>query len=739
MYYKVKITALPEAAYGRSVKTGQQMNGALAIQPTAMGGADIDQYIGEESLKVKKTMAPIKDISKANVEVEKDEVIMTDNGDGIPETYVAGGKRHSEGGTPLNLPDDSFIYSDTRSMRLKDPEILKMFGKKGGSYTPAELAKQYDINKYRQILQDPNSDAIDKKTAELMIRNYTMKLGGLALAQEGKKAFPQGIPKVAEPFMEAMGIKEEDLMPTYQSQMPQQQDEEEPINAPEEEMAQQEMMAPQDQMMMDPSMMAMPDMQAPMAAYGMAMGGYSMPFAPDYKYGGLYKAIEGVSMDPLEEVDPYEGGKTQAGSKTPTGKSNAYSAANEPADVHLGKWEKLIPGIKSMSDAQAQKAMYEWSLANDPDAIKAMWIDSGLTAQGLRDPNLKRLTKNGTGVFDPATLDDPAVLAALERAYVDGKFGRRQLHAKPPKTAEVKAEEPKVTAEEPETKIEIKTEPGKQQINRPDLFTMPMAPQPRVVPAEWTSPDIMNFYGALKDRNSLRQYFPWAAPVDMEEMEPTYLDPTRELAQQSEDANIASQALAMFTGPKAYSSRASQIQGQGAKQAANTLSRYNNANVGIANQFEQANVGIRNQERMANQAISKQIYDQTVLTNANMDRDKRLADSVVRQAKATGWKNASDIAMINATSDQYDIDPRTGNIIFRGGKKPRADKAKDFDDFFQYYRGLGLEPKDARENAKAALGNYSGYTGPARYDNYDEYKAGGVFVLGPGMLPPLIM
>jgi hypothetical protein len=730
MYYKVKITGLPEAADGRSVKTGQQMNGALAIQPTAMGGADIDQYIGEEGIKVKKTMEPIKDISKANVEVEKNEVIMTDNGDGIPETYVAGGKRHVNGGTPLNLPDDSFIFSDTRSMRLKDPEILKMFGKKKGSYTPAELAKQYDINKYRQILQDPNSDAIDKKTAELMIRNYTMKLGGLALAQEGKKAFPQGIPKVAQPFMEAMGIKEENLMPTYQSQMPPQQDEEEPINGPEEEMAEQQMMAPQDQMMMDPSMMAAPDMQAPMAAYGMEMGGYSMPFNPDYAYGGLFKAPYGAAVTGVDDVTPYEGGKTRAGSYTPTGRSNAYSSVNEPPDVHLAKWETVVPGISSMSDAEAQKAMYDWSLANNPDAIKAMWKEWGITTEGKKYASLRALAPSG--VFSDEVLNDPANLEALRAAYVDGKFGARQIQPKLPE------QEPE-KEEEPETKIEIQTEPGKQQINRPGLFTMPMVPQPKVAPAEWTSPDIMNYYGALKDRNSLREYFPWAAPVDLEEMEPTYLDPTRELAQQSEDANIASHALAMFTGPKGYSSRASQVQGQGAKQAADTLSRYNNANVGIANQFEQANVTTRNQERMSNQAISKQIYDQTVLTNATYDRDKRLADSVVRQAFATGWKNASDIAMINATSDQYDIDPRSGTVVFRGGKKPRADKAKDFDDFFQYYRSLGLSPRDARENAKAALGNYSGYAGPAMTDKYDEYKAGGIFVLGPGMLPPMIM
>ena len=46
MYHRVKIKKLPNKAFG-GTKTGQQTaDGALAIQPTAMGDADIDQYIG---------------------------------------------------------------------------------------------------------------------------------------------------------------------------------------------------------------------------------------------------------------------------------------------------------------------------------------------------------------------------------------------------------------------------------------------------------------------------------------------------------------------------------------------------------------------------------------------------------------------------------------------------------------------------------------------------------------------
>ena len=89
-----------------------------------------------------------------------------------------------------------------------------MFNKPCGkkSYTPAELAKPYDINKYRTILEDPDSDEMTRKTAELMIKKFVIKLGALALAQEGKKGFPQGIPEVAKPYMEPVASSQETFL-----------------------------------------------------------------------------------------------------------------------------------------------------------------------------------------------------------------------------------------------------------------------------------------------------------------------------------------------------------------------------------------------------------------------------------------------------------------------------------------------------------------------------------------------
>lgn len=211
MLKKVRIKKLPQA------KTGFQVQGSLYNDVPAMGGgADYNAYMGKPKLEVSKYITAVPR-DEANLEAEGGETVFGDiNGDGMPEHKTIKGPRHSAGGVPLKLPDDTFIFSDTKSMKIKDPQFLAVFGKGKGSYTPADLAKQYDLEKYRKILQDPNSDALDKKTAELMLKNYTLKLGALALAQESKKGFPQGIPAVAKPYMEAMGIAPEDVLPEKQ-------------------------------------------------------------------------------------------------------------------------------------------------------------------------------------------------------------------------------------------------------------------------------------------------------------------------------------------------------------------------------------------------------------------------------------------------------------------------------------------------------------------------------------------
>lgn len=163
--------------------------------------------------KVNKTLKPTNALN-AKLEAEKNERAFTNLlGDGIPELYNIGGNRHSSGGTDLNLPEKSFIFSDFKDMKIKDNDILSQFNlkpKKGG-YTPADIAKKYDINKYKEILLDPDSTPLERDTAKSMIENYTQELGKLALVQESMKGFKDGIPMISIPYMEKNGIEPNDF------------------------------------------------------------------------------------------------------------------------------------------------------------------------------------------------------------------------------------------------------------------------------------------------------------------------------------------------------------------------------------------------------------------------------------------------------------------------------------------------------------------------------------------------
>lgn len=192
--YRVRIKDMPNMAYGG--QRGYNLD---------LGRGVSDNQMREDSpyQSVSDTLQPVPR-EEANLEAERGETVVGDlDGDGTQEHMKIGGKRHSQGGTPLNLNPGSFIFSDTKKMRVGGP-ALEMFGKGANAkkkYTPAQLAKQYDLNKYKSILDDPLADPLKKQTAQIMMDNNQKKLGQLALLQESMKGFPQGIPDIAQSAM----------------------------------------------------------------------------------------------------------------------------------------------------------------------------------------------------------------------------------------------------------------------------------------------------------------------------------------------------------------------------------------------------------------------------------------------------------------------------------------------------------------------------------------------------------
>ena len=372
MKYKVRVTKSPM----QKAREGMQVGYGLDTPATAMGGASAGNSRSEFATTKSITGVPR---DEANLEAEGGETVYGDiNGDGMPEQNTIKGPRHSEGGVPLNLPEGTFIFSDTKSMRIKDCEILEMFSKPCGkkSYTPATLAKVFDLNAYREILQDPNSDKLDVRTAERMLKNYTIKLGALALAQEAMKGFPQGIPAVAQPYIEASGLNPEDILPPKemtqlvdqlkQDQEAKQQPQPGPGDNPEmmqkaQQMNQGEPIAmptdPQGPMAQDPmaqQQMMPPEMQQPQEMLGQPMPGMMPPQEQMMMFGGNYSNLNkfidgGEEMMMQEQQAMQQQGPPQAQGgqdelmQIMQGVGQALEQGAEPAEIMAQLIQSEVP------------------------------------------------------------------------------------------------------------------------------------------------------------------------------------------------------------------------------------------------------------------------------------------------------------------------------------------------------------------------------------------------------------
>ncbi len=735
---KVRIKKVPGL---KQARTGYQVQGSLANDVPAFGGADYNAYIGQPQPKVNRTLQPVPR-EEANLEAEKKETVVTNDGSNMPAFYTVGGKRHYEGGTPLNLPDDSFIFSDTKAMKIKDPSILKKFGlsPKDGGYTPAAISKKYDLNPYRKILQDSNSDKLERKTAEMMLKNYTMKLGELALIQESMKGFPQDIPLISKPYMEANGISEEELIP--QKAQPQQQSNEE--YADYEEVDQQNEMPsempsgePIAQPMQQEQMMQMGQEQMmayggiPYAMYGMEMGGYDFPYYPtEMAYGGyLPTAATGA-------ITPYEKAKTKKGNVTPTGKQNKFSDRGQKLDEYLGQWESYIPGIKDMSEGQAQKAIYEWSLKNNPDAIRNMWKEFGLTAKGMKSSKLKELSQNKTGQFTEEMLKDPELLSKLQEAYVDNYFGVRQLDPlkkkeEPnvivdPNTGNQKCYCPDENGNEVETPmVDGKCECDEYEMDVEGGYDTGFAP-PRKRSGYYIQ-DTLNSLNAFRNLMGLKKYLPQTQRMQPIEYGVNYLDPTRNIAAQSEQAGqLAAAVLSTGASPASRATLAA-LQGKLAKGVSDVSSQYDNANVGIANQYQQGLGALRNQYNMANNQMMKQLGNENTIANQQFDNSERALRGDLVLATNTGITNAAQADAINQLSENYQIDPESGGYVDYIPTNKTVDpgtKQKDALEFAYDLQGSGLSPKMQELLFEQQYGRYGG-----------QFANGGAYVMADTVFP----
>lgn len=273
---KIKINSLPQGMTiedGKLVPmkeggmTGDQSELGLTTIPTRVSGSEISD---ENDKDVRYSLSSVPR-DEANLEAEGGETVLTDlSGDGQFGLYNIKGPRHSNGGVPMFLPEQSFIYSDTKALKMKGEE-LKEFGIGGRkSKTPADISKKFELNKYYGAIEDEYADDIQVKSADIMLKKNKYDLSKLAFGQELKKDFEDGVPLAAHPYLMSIGQDPIEFTAKVE-EISQQKAQEKAFNAlpPQEQMKimmLQQLMAQQEQGQTEGQMQPQQDMEEPALA-----------------------------------------------------------------------------------------------------------------------------------------------------------------------------------------------------------------------------------------------------------------------------------------------------------------------------------------------------------------------------------------------------------------------------------------------------------------------------------------
>lgn len=773
--FKVRITHLPTA------RTGYQVQGALVNDVPAMGGRDYNAYIGKKPKQDSKYLTGVPR-DEANLEAEGGETAFGDiNGDGFPEHKIIKGKRHHEGGVPLNLPDGTFIFSDTKSMKISDCTILKMFSKPCGkkSYTPAELAKPYDINKYRTMLEDPDSDEMTRRTAEMMIKKYVIKLGALALAQEGKKGFPQGIPEVAKPYMQSVGLSDEDILPNDPNK--QQQEEMSEANnipqmpndhtAPVEDqpdgtaptvMPNGEPIAqPMSEEEMSPEMME----QAPMAMYGMSMGGFEMPFYNDpyeMRYGGLKQYAPGdeVNSRPkdIKKVGKDEYGKSSWETRKDERGEYKYNKTTGKVEGRKEYKTQTAPSgggsnpnfISDLCSSMKKKGAYNYGKTAEEVLAYAKY-KPGTPLYNKHLVTLRACEQKGAIESEQAiyTEDENCPCKDDQGNVIEGMFAQKDENGNClPETCEKST----LTIPGDDCFCPDPNDPSKQvAVDCPEDGSEPdcgegggqgqysgyQQPQGEFWP-EWRQQDINEFNTVMNERH--RKENPYLPNVDAPEFENIKKNWIGEVQAQLASEAGRTQQVRRSAGP---TSTKQSILTQMQSNPEGIIDRTNLENTGIENAEREANFGVLDRNMVNQGKLRKGYVDE--LSTMNQNWNNELNDWAARKTEKLN-KGLTDAAnTYNEQTDQYAIAPRTGIGIFKGGKKIKPEQSTSTLDKLMKYKQLypGFDDKTLMAAIKMDSGNsgftpadmmYGAYGGPV-YRIGGQYFDDGGFVYGDIVYP----
>ena len=736
---KIKINKLPEGfklvkgkivedkimRHGGMLNTGDQADYGLVTTPQEYYSNTNFNNTDDKDVRYSLSSVPR---DRANIEAEGGETVLTDlTNDGQFGLYNITGPRHSAGGVPMFLPEQSFIYSDTDKMKFTKDELAEFGINTKKKMTPAKLSKKYELNDYYAHLESPFADKIQAVTSELMLKKNMMNLSKVAFGQESKKKFEEGVPLAAHPYLVQQGIDPLEFTAKMEA-----------ITREEAEMKLMASLPPeqQEQMMMLQQMMAQVDQQEQMPEQAMAKYGAEVlpqaqdgsfdPFgnsSPDFEsllsnvtpsvlnretQDALIKQLtDGYNANGLDGVNKILASIKETYSPTATEEVVEEEVVTEEVAGNNNKKKKA----KNVAFDQSMQDRYtnEWGITFNDDGVGSSTYSD---VQGYQDNGLFGGASQNLEGWKEANANYPGIDALVESLPKYGKKKNPEVEkyqkwfnevSIPEQVAAMRAERVRVgkefTDEDEATAIEalIKDYGFKKGVGtgydgkmgtwtssrRPFSFKDAKVPEekedtPRgdltqVIPEEYTPPKAEWW---KQDQNNLTAlgliddnlYLPFQPDVQRTVISPTFDDWRGAVNANNASAGTIANALGAVGGPQAVAN--SNIQGQNLAANAAAVGATNSRNVGTANQFETIRAQIDPQFNQLEANRKTKLFDDTnkTLQSADNFRNWRMGENAKLQNAAL--TNRANTFNLNTTYDNYAVDPRTGGMI--GFTNPNA-------------------------------------------------------------------
>ena len=656
MSKKIRINKLPEGFEVKDGKVIEKMSHGGYVTGDQAGyglatGYTHDSVNDANDVDVRFSLSSVPR-EMANLEAEGGETVLTDlNNNGTFGLYDIKGPRHSQGGVPMFLPEQSFIFSDTNKMKLSSKELAELGIESRKKMTPADVSKKYQLNEFLGARAEDDADHITEKSAELMLEKNMMKLSKLAFGQESKKLFEDGVPLAAYPYLQSIGQNPFEFAASMDQRN-------------------QSMQQAKEGGEFEPHIMYNPETGEAFKAnkeedhLRMADMGYLHKNEME-EAGKKIKAQEGTETDriavlsdeakKMDEILRNQGIDVQdimdvgdegiANMQRRNRESGFYGDVTQD---NISQWydnNKMVlqaMGYESYDDLvkkegkdwQKNKKFVKSFQENKNKALASTWDN---------DPKVREYFEK-EGITKDQFVSQYGFDASKSKGTnaVDGLFGEYTLNRRD-----------FTGIPEPEPTPEPEPEPEKEPEKKLEGYT------PRE-PEFWLQDKTKMSALAARDRDL---FLPFEKPVERVDLDPQLMDPTRAIAAINEQKNISDSALAQFAGPQSFSARSSKNAGTALKAVSDTTARYDAANVGILNKadaFEaqiDMNIGAREDAR------AKRLYDNTVLAQQRYMDEQNLDREQMADMYADAVTNKMNTYNLNTLFPYFDIMPGTGGNI----------------------------------------------------------------------------